>query len=379
MSDASETQRRRLRFRTGAGGRGNPLLRLVDGTVAVALLALLGATRRRRPVPSGPERIGIMKSTGIGDMIVATAVVRDVIEAQPRAEVVLIAGRDNAGLARLVPGARVLELEPAKPWSAIPQIRAERLDAFLDLGQWTRLEAIYAAFSGAGWTAGFATPGQRRGRAYDEPVDHSSDVSELENFRAVTETIGAPGRNLPRFAVTTEQKPPVDRRYAVFHMWPGGYRSELREWPAERWRELATDVAGRGLAIVLTGGPGDAERTESFIRSGAGLDAEIISVAGRYRIEEMVGVLAGAACVISVNTGVMHLAAAVGAPTIALNGPTSARRWGAIGPNVVNVDSDLPGCGYLNLGFEYEGRRIDCMLGIGVERVAAAVDHVTDD
>jgi ADP-heptose:LPS heptosyltransferase len=69
----------------------------------------------------------------------------------------------------------------------------------------------------------------------------------------------------------------------------------------------------------------------------------------------------------------MHLAAAVGAPTIALNGPTSAARWGPIGPNVVCVDSELPGCGYLNLGFEYDGRRTDCMQGISVERVATAV------
>ena len=75
----------------------------------------------------------------------------------------------------------------------------------------------------------------------------------------------------------------------------------------------------------------------------------------------------------SVNTGVMHLAAAVGAPTIALNGPTSATRWGPIGANVVCVDSELPGCGYLNLGFEYDGHRTDCMRGISVDRVATAV------
>ena len=83
--------------------------------------------------------------------------------------------------------------------------------------------------------------------------------------------------------------------------------------------------------------------------------------------------LARARAVVSVNTGVMHLAAAAGAPTIALNGPTSATRWGPVGANVVSVDSELPGCGYLNLGFEYDGQRTDCMLGISVDRVAAAV------
>ena len=44
---------------------------------------------------------------------------------------------------------------------------------------------------------------------------------------------------------------------------------------------------------------------------------------------------------------------------------------GPLGPDVTCIDSDLPGCGFLNLGFEYEGQREDCMNGISVERVAA--------
>jgi Glycosyltransferase family 9 (heptosyltransferase)/D5 N terminal like len=71
------------------------------------------------------------------------------------------------------------------------------------------------------------------------------------------------------------------------------------------------------------------------------------------------------------NTGLMHLAAATGTSTIALNGPTSAQRWGPVGERVVSVNSDLAGCGFLNLGFEYNGQRTDCMHGISVERVAA--------
>ena len=82
---------------------------------------------------------------------------------------------------------------------------------------------------------------------------------------------------------------------------------------------------------------------------------------------------------VSVNTGVMHLGAAVGTWTIALNGPTSSARWGPIGPRTVNIDSELPGCGFLNLGFEYDGQRIDCMEGITVERVDEALTACIND
>jgi ADP-heptose:LPS heptosyltransferase len=74
----------------------------------------------------------------------------------------------------------------------------------------------------------------------------------------------------------------------------------------------------------------------------------------------------------------MHMAAAVGAPTVGLNGPTSEVRWGPIGDLTAAVNSSFGGCGYLNLGSEYEGEREDCMLGIGVDDVRCAVRRVME-
>ena len=355
------------------GGRDSFVLRLLDRTVAKALLAVLGALRQRGPLPSPLRRVGIMKSTGIGDMILGTAIIRDMMRALPGAELVVFAGADNVDVARLVAGARVVELPTAKPWAALPRLRAERLDALIDLGQWSRLEALYAALSGARWTAGFKTPGQRRHYAYDATVVHSGSMRELDNFRRLVATLGVDSRSVPSFAPRSAAGSPLaPDPYVVFHMWPGGFRSELREWPTESWRELARRLTGEEFSIVLTGGSRDAERTAAFARSCGELATRIEPVAGRYRLDELVDVLARARCVVSVNTGVMHLAAATGVPTVALNGPTSSLRWGPIGPNVACVDSDFAGCGYLNLGFEYDGHRTDCMRGISVERVAAA-------
>jgi ADP-heptose:LPS heptosyltransferase len=314
-----------------------------------------------------------MKSTGIGDMILTTAIARDVAAAHPDAEVVVFGGADNADIARLVPDVRTTQLATARPWAAIPRLRAERLDAIIDFGQWTRLEALYAALSGASWKAGFDTPGQDRHYAYDATVLHSADRSELANYRELISTIGVTSTSLPSFRpARPTQALPVQGPFVVFHLWPGGFRSELREWPPESWRCLAGRLAKGGFTIVLTGGPADVGRTDAFIRSSGDLAEHMKSVAGRYRLDEVIDLIGSANCVVSVNTGLMHLAAAVGVPTVGLNGPTSAKRWGPIGPNVVCINSDLPGCGYLNLGFEYDGKRTDCMRGISVDRVVSA-------
>jgi heptosyltransferase III len=338
------------------------------------MLAGLGLMRRPRPLPDPLLRVGLMKSTGVGDMILAAPVVRDVAAALPQADIVLFAGPDNQDIARLVEGVRVVELPTSRPRATLPLLRRERLDALLDFGQWTRLEALYCALSAARWVGGFSTAGQRRHFAYDATVEHSDRLPELENFRRLAELLGVHSHSDPSFVPASDGfEPPAPDPYVVLHLWPGGFRSELREWPVESWRDLAGRLAGEGYSLVLTGGPGDTARTEEFVHSCGALGDRVVSVAGRYRLSELVPVLAGASAVVSVNTGVMHLAAAAGAPTIALNGPTSATRWGPVGANVVCVDSELPGCGYLNLGFEYDGRRTDCMRGISVDRVAAAV------
>jgi ADP-heptose:LPS heptosyltransferase len=355
------------------GGRGNARLRRLDETVGSLAVAALGALTRRRHRPAEPRRIGLMKTTGIGDVVLLTAVVRDVAAAFPDAEVVLVCGAENAGLARTLEGVRVLEIPPAVPRRAIAILRRERFDWLLDFGQWSRLEALYARLSGARWTAGFDTPGQRRGGAYDVAVPHGADVPELENYRRVADAAGVDSSSLPQLTAAAGAEPPAAGPFVVFHLWPGGFRSELREWPLERWRELAARMDGDGYAVILTGGPADAERTAAFARSCDGvLERPPTSLAGRVSLAALIGVLASARCVVSVNTGVMHMAAATGVPTVALNGPTDARRWGPVGPAAVNVDSRLPGCGFLNLGFEYDGMREDCMQGISVDDVAAA-------
>ncbi len=339
--------------------------------MGVLLLGALGAIRRKRSRTSTPVRIGLMKTAGIGDMILLTAIAQDVIAAYPRADVVIFAGPENADVAGLVQGARTVRLPTAQPLRTIPLLRAQRLDVLADFGQWTRLEGIYAGLSRARWTVGFKTAGQRRHYAYDATVVHANDVHELENYRRIAALLGVDSHAEPSFGPSPAgPSAPAPDPYVVFHLWPGGFRSELREWPLDCWRELARIFVREEFSIVLTGGPGDQVRTDAFISSCGDLAPQILSVAGRFNVPELVNVIADARCVVSVNTGVMHLAAGVGVPTIALNGPTSSLRWGPIGPDVVCIDSPLPGCGYLDLGFEYENQRTDCMHGIPVDQVA---------
>jgi lipopolysaccharide heptosyltransferase III len=356
--------------------RGNPLLRVADRYAGVPLVAAAGALKRRRPLPAEIRRIGILNATAIGDTVLLSAVARDLAAAFPDAETILFSSRANLPFLGTIDGLMVRPIRISSPREAVRALRAARLDVVLDFDSWPRIEPVYCLLSGASFTAGFRTAGQHRHYAFDAWVEHSRDVHTIENFRRLASVLGVESTSLPSLRPPGRTELPPSP-YVVLHLWPTGVSSGLKEWPEERWRELARQLVAAGNTIVLTGAPGDADRTGAFVEAAPDLREHLVDGAGRWDLGELLDVLAGSRCVVSVNTGVMHMAAAADVPTVALNGPTSELRWGPLGSRAVSVSSELPGCGYLYLGWEYDGERSDCMEGISVERVLEAVEQLT--
>lgn len=358
--------------------RGNRGLKALDRLLGIPVLGALGAARRlrgRRALPPTWRRVGLIKTAAIGDVILLSGVVEDLRASRPDAHIVLFATATNAAFARLLDGPDEVVVLPVRDVrGAVRRIRAAHLDVCVDLGSWPRFDALLTALSGARFTIGRSTRGQHRHFAYDVSVPHSSSVHEVDNFRALVRPLGIESTSEPRIH---PPGPPMtlDQPYAVLHLWPGGANFRERCWPPDRWQALARVLDGRGLRLVLTGGPGDASVTDATVAAwcAAGLTAQ--SAAG-VSADECARWLAGAAGVVSVNTGVMHLAAAVGTPTIGLNGPTSCRRWGPVGPRSRCVPSPVVPDGYLDLGFERDDRYPGCMDAITVDAVLQVWDEL---
>jgi heptosyltransferase I len=250
-------------------------------------------------------------------------------------------------------------------------MRAKKVDVLCDFGPWQRLNALYSRLSGARFSVGFRTPAQYRHYGYDQVIDHSAQVHEIENYRALVRTLGVESTSRPEIRVSAplveELKP---KTYVVFHAWSGGYKGYLKEWPETYWLELGERIISSGFGIVLTGARYNVERTDELCsKLTSRCKGGVINLAGRITLSQTACVLENASAVVSVNTGIMHLAAAVGALVLGLNGPVPGRRWAPIGERAVSVNAEGEGCGYLNLGFEYKNQRTDCMELIKPERV----------
>jgi len=354
--------------------RGNPRLKFLDRYVGIPIIVVLGVFRRlrgRRTVPGDWNTIGLLVTAGIGDAVLLTGILRDVRAARPAARIVVFVTANNAAFARMlaVPD-EVVELPVRRLLLAVRDVRRQRCDVVVDFGAWRRYDAGLAALSGARATIGRRTSGQYRHFAYDVIVDHQSD-HEVDNDRRLISSLGICSASPP--ALRAETRPDSSRSgtFAVLHLWPGGANCMERSWPIGCWTDLAMAFQGEALSVVLTGGPEDTTATEAIVAAWRGKGIDAVSVAG-CSWTATISVLAEARCVVSVNTGVMHVAAALGAPVIALHGPTSVERWGPVGPHTRSVTSPMVPNGYLNLGFERSSRYRMCMEAITVGAVLAA-------
>ncbi len=126
--------------------------------------------------------------------------------------------------------------------------------------------------------------------------------------------------------------------YVVIHPSVGDY-SMARNWFPERFAAVARALVERfDIAIVLVGAD-DASRAAAEIRPLA----PVVDLTGKTSFAELAAIVGDARLVIGADSGVVHLAAALGAPTLAIFGPSNAPAWKPFGAQIVDIGSpELP-------------------------------------
>jgi heptosyltransferase-1 len=135
-----------------------------------------------------------------------------------------------------------------------------------------------------------------------------------------------------------------------------------KRWPEPFWIELARRLVRAGSAVALPWGSAEERNRARRIANGA----PGAVVADRLDLRGMIDLLARSAAVVSVDSGIGHLAAALGVATIALYGPTDANLTGCRGATVANLSAEFGCAPCLARRCEYRGepRYID---GVRVE------------
>jgi heptosyltransferase-2 len=146
-----------------------------------------------------------------------------------------------------------------------------------------------------------------------------------------------------------------------------------KRWPAAYYAELAQRLAAEGTRVWVIGGPGESEIAAQIVRSDRG---DIRDLTGPD-LRNAILALAAAKAAVSNDSGLLHVAAALGTPAVGIFGPTSPWHWAPLNPiaAVIETTSELP-CRPCHKPVCRLGHHL-CMRDISVDQVSAAIRRAT--
>jgi heptosyltransferase-3 len=317
------------------------LLDFTEGHIYVALMAwAMAETRRGQRAPDDIQRILVVVTRQIGDVLLTTPLLRAARARWPGAQVDVLAFAGTAGMLRGNPDVHLLlEFPPRLGWSGLRALlrrvwRRYDLALIADPGDRAHLIGWIAAPIRSGIVPAAGRSNWLKRLVLDHSVVSAGDLGGL-HVTAEKQALLAPWQTMatdPTPQVVPPPPAPLPPAIAgqlqpgaiVVHapsMWP------YKQWPIEHFGALVGALLARGRQVVLTGS--DSARDQECIAPLRALAPapQLLDLSGRLDFNELAALFQRAALYIGPDTSVSHLAAATGVPVIAIFGPTNPQRW----------------------------------------------------
>ena len=297
----------------------------------------------------GPvRRIGVFLALVLGDLLCATPALYRLRQRFPGARITLIGlpwARDWVRRQACVddflafpghPGLPEREVDEAAWPGFLAEVHALRLDLLLQLHGSGSLTNSLVAGWGARHVAAFHEPGApppeaRLGVPWPTRGTEVERMLRLVDVFGLPEAMHADTRHALAFPLAPEDREQAGgllaraglagRPYVCVH---AGAQLPSRRWPVERFAEVVRAVVARGLPVVLTGVPGEAELL-ARVQALAGVPC--VNLCGHTTLWSLGALIEGARLLLCNDTGVSHVAAALGTPSVVVSSGADVARW----------------------------------------------------
>ena len=331
-------------------------------------------------------KVLIVKLSAFGDIIHALPALHDLAERPNIDEIHWLVDARFAFAAELFPESvkvHRVALKGGNPlrdaWGMIKTLRKKKFDLILDL-QGLIKSGIMARAIGAN-VFGFdarQSP-EKPNRYFVQPVPfHPDDKHVVQLYRRIA---AAPFSGISEPAYAMAYAPPlvdvtdamrqqgekalsdigISESFSIVHV---GASFSTKRIPDSCWQAVTSELSKDGKVLVLWGNREEQLRAEMV----SSLSPNVMTTKQMLSISAVAAVLEKADAYIGQDTGVTHLAAAVGCPTLCLWGPTAPWRMGALGAEHRHVVAQVP-CGPC---FKRRCSQFICMPSIRPEHVTSA-------
>jgi len=354
--------------------------------VLTAAERVVDRARATPRAPVAPRRVVVLKSCCLGDALLATPLIGALRRAYPQARIVagigrwarpaLVGNRDLDGLLDLE-GVGTGSFDPGAYARALRRLRAGRFDVALALDR-TPLLTLLPLLAGIPVRAGIDSAG--RGLPLNVRVPWTAVEHEAALFLRIGAALGVPVDEARlRFDPTPDDEARADVLWRAagldskraLALLPGGGRNpgmtmETKRWPPARYAALADALYERhGLIPVLTGDGADRPVTAETHRL---MRAPAIDITGETTLGALGAFYRRCALFVGNDSGPTHLAAAAGAPVVAVFGPTDPAVYAPYSARAITLRGPY-GISTAEVGVDEAVDAADRLLSMGVGEV----------
>lgn len=297
-------------------------------------------------------RILIVKMSALGDILHTLPAVTDALKHDPSLQTDWLCEEPFADIARLHPGLhqviphgrlrwkkrRLAFATLKEQWQFYCGLRRNQYDLVIDAQGRIKSARV-------GWLSGAPVFGADEQSATDAETRHVyrqgypiTEVNAIERTRELFgKVLGYQPSGQPDFGINTERlaacPPEWQGQLIFFH----GTTWDSKHWPERQWCELLQLARQAGQKVLLPwGNDTEKQRAEHLVASSGW--GEVLP---HMSLWDLSGVIARCKGAVGVDTGLMHVAAGIGIPTVAIFGSTSVALTGAMGSRVVNFQADF--------------------------------------
>lgn len=347
----------------------------------------LRPVRKIPPVPGPAPRLLVRTPNWVGDAVMSLPVLSGLRSLFPQAEITVLAARRVSPLFLGLPGVAQVITYPAdrEKWRVLWGLRgrfhlAVTLANSLEsaLGLWLLRAPVRLGYAAdvRGPLLNPAVSGRRRLAGLHTVFYYLGLLKTLDEVEAFTppalylreEETAAAAKLLASTGSGSGSGPWVG-------LSPGAAYGPAKRWPPERFAALGRELAREfGARLVLLGGPGEAP-VANLVKTQLGLP--VLDLAGKTDLRQALAVLSHLNLLVTNDSGLMHAAAALGVPLVALFGSTDPAATGPFTPRATVLRQPLPcsPCWRRTCALGYA-----CLTAIGVEEVlSAARPWLTED
>lgn len=331
-----------------------------------------------------PSKILIVRLGAIGDVVNALVVANAIKEAAPEIEIGWAVHPLSAPLVEGHPSIDRVHVWPRggglRGFLRLRrEVRAVRYGAALDL-QRLQKSSLLARMSGAPRVIGFDRARSKEGSwLWTKETIAAGPKREhmVRQYMRFPVQLGlsdqSPRRDLPRVQTSAERMRELIPTQPAPILLNLGASKPNKKWPTGHFRaalERLLEESPDRRPVVLTGGPGDKDAAACIAE---GLN--VTNLVGKTSLKDLWEICRMACCMVTADTGPMHICAAVGTPVVAIFGPGDPARTGPYGTShiVLQDDAAIPRA---NVVSHAEPLRLSAMESTSVSEVISAVGRM---